>query len=243
MAAAQPATVRREAQAWLRQRAKGGHAAGARAQDRQGSRRHDQQEVPPRQARLPRRAQVRAARGAQAAREHADAVGADPDGAGALPYHRRHHVCQRGALGDRAGVHCAVGHHVDHDAAREARPPPLQADALPALRRRGAAARLRRQHLGRRAARGDPDGARRGGGRERHRLALRGRQAAAPLQVCQRHLVQAVDAAAADHGQPAPPRLAAALRPVRLQLLLPLRHQLVHHGQEPQHGHPRRAQV
>jgi hypothetical protein len=54
--------------------------------------------------------------------------------------------------GDRAGLHCAVGHDVDHDAPREARPPPLQAHALPALRRRGAAARLRRQRAGRRAA-------------------------------------------------------------------------------------------
>ena len=35
------------------------------------------------------------------------------------------------ADGHRAGLHRAVGHHVDHDAPREARPPPLQADALP----------------------------------------------------------------------------------------------------------------
>jgi hypothetical protein len=58
-----------------------------------------------------------------------------------------------------------VGIDVDHDATREARSPSLQAHALPALRRRGAAAGLRRQRPGRRAARGHPDRDGGGGGR------------------------------------------------------------------------------
>ena len=71
-----------------------------------------------------------------------------------------------------SGVRGAVGDHVEHDAAREARPQALQAHALPALRRRGAAARLRRQHPRHRAARGHSPRAGRARGRGRLRLAL-----------------------------------------------------------------------
>jgi hypothetical protein len=39
---------------------------------------------------------------------------------GDLPCHGRHHVRERDPLGHRARVHRAVGHHVDHDAPREA---------------------------------------------------------------------------------------------------------------------------
>ena len=58
-----------------------------------------------------------------------------------------------------------MGLHVDHDAEGEEGPSPLQADALPALRRRGATAGLRGHRAGRGAAGGDSDRAGGGGGR------------------------------------------------------------------------------
>ena len=51
----------------------------------------------------------------------------------AVPHHRRHLLCQRGPARHRAGLPGSVGQHVDHDEPREARPPALQAHALPAV--------------------------------------------------------------------------------------------------------------
>lgn len=66
-----------------------------------------------------------------------------------------------------------------------------------------------------------------------------------PLQnpLHQRALVQALASTAARHVHTAPPRLHAAQRHRRRQLLLPIRPQLLLHGQGAQHGHPGRSQV
>ena len=55
------------------------------------------QEVSARQTRVPGRAEVDAARGDQAAGEHADAVGTGARGACHLPHHGRHHLRLRHA--------------------------------------------------------------------------------------------------------------------------------------------------
>lgn len=69
-----------------------------------------------------------------------------------------------GTLGGGACLPGAVGHNVDHDAPREARSSPLQAHAIPAVRRRRTTPGLRRERAGCGAARGHPDGAGRGRG-------------------------------------------------------------------------------
>ena len=53
--------------------------------------------------------QVHATRSAEAAREHAYAVGTDSRRPCALPHHRSHHIYQRNSLGDRACVLGTVG--------------------------------------------------------------------------------------------------------------------------------------
>ncbi len=75
-------------------------------------------------------------------------LGAGEAREGAVPHHGRDQLCGRDPSRHRAGLHRAVGHHVDHDAAREARQAALQADAVSAVRRRGAAPRLCRQLAG-----------------------------------------------------------------------------------------------
>ena len=63
-----------------------------------GPRRHDLAQVPARQARVPWGAQVCAARGVQAAGEHAHAVAAGQAGQGAVPHHWRHQLRGRDPL-------------------------------------------------------------------------------------------------------------------------------------------------
>ena len=229
----------------------GRHAPGARPQDRARPRRHVGTQVQGRPPRLPGGAQVRAARRLQAAREHADALGAGQARASALPRDRRDHLRRRGAARDRAGLRRAVGHDVGDDAPREARPQALQAHAVPAVRRRGAAARLRRQPARRRPARGGRDGARRGRGRRGRALAVRRDQAAAVRRSVgargrghrQRALVQVVAPAARRARDALPPRGPAAVRRGRPELLLPLQRRRLCDRQGPQHRHPRGAQV
>ena len=67
MAEAEFQAILRQEEVWLHRLQTGRHASRALAQDRSRSRRHDVQEVPVRQARVPRRPEVRAPRRHQAA--------------------------------------------------------------------------------------------------------------------------------------------------------------------------------
>mmetsp|Transcript_94888 Transcript_94888/g.290264 ORF Transcript_94888/g.290264 Transcript_94888/m.290264 type:complete len:384 (+) Transcript_94888:594-1745(+) len=169
-------------------------------------------------------------------------MAADPELPDSVPLQRRNHVLRGGPEGNRAGVFGAVGHDVDHDASREARPAPLQAHALPALRRRGAAARLRRQRLGRGAPRGDPDEAGPHRRRAGHRLVLRPR-AAAGHEAGQWDQLPQVAAHLAAAGGLVPPVEPALVGPHGQELLLPLREEGVLHCEGVEHGHPWRAEV
>src|SRR5687767_12685328 len=103
----------RQTEAWIRAATEGADAARTSAEDNKGARRHEQQEVPHGQARLPGRLEVHSTCSLEAHGEHANvsishphcscrlsqvtlngvqALGASAQRERALPHHRSHHV-------------------------------------------------------------------------------------------------------------------------------------------------------
>lgn len=52
---------------------------------------------------------------------------------GAVPHHGGHHLCQWNCAGGGTHLHCAMGHNVDYDAARETWPKTFPSHALPTI--------------------------------------------------------------------------------------------------------------
>ncbi|CAD7933629.1 unnamed protein product, partial [Amoebophrya sp. A25] len=135
-----------------------------------------------------------------------------------------------------------MGYDVDHDAKGEAGPKALQANALSAVRRRGASFRLRRQRSRRGTSGGDSDAVGRRGGCASGRLVLR-QSASAEHSAHQREDVQKVEFELGADGSAVPLVEPAGLRPAGPELLLPLRPAVVQDGEGVELGHPRGTEV